>query len=73
MRSLSHLAKFLPQAFILYALSDSVTQLLIESWILPKSNANLIPPKLSELPGNLQFSKAHGHQSDPFPILWGIA
>lgn len=44
MRSLSHLAKFLPQAFILYVLSNSVTQMLIESWILPKSDANLIPP-----------------------------
>lgn len=44
MRSLSHLAKFLPQAFILYVFSDSVAQLLIESWILPKSNTNLTPP-----------------------------
>ena len=44
MRSLSHLAKFLPQAFILYVSSNSVAQLLIESWILPESNANLPPP-----------------------------
>lgn len=38
------MAKFLPQAFILYVSSNSVAQLLIESWILPESNANVTPP-----------------------------
>lgn len=51
MRS-GHLAKFLPQAFILYVSSNSVAQLLIKSWILPESNENLIPPT-SEPAGNL--------------------
>lgn len=41
MGSLSHLAKSLPQAFILYVSSNSTAQLLIESWILPESNTNL--------------------------------
>lgn len=33
MRSSGRLDKFLPQAFILYVSSNSIAQLLIESWM----------------------------------------